>query len=44
MSVSTSRITLTIGFETNSVNQLERLIGKLRSVESVTDIERSTNG
>ena len=36
--------TLTIGFETNSVDQLERLIGKLRSVESVTDIERSTNG
>lgn len=38
------RATLTVGFEINSVEQLERLIGKLKNVESVTDIERSTNG
>lgn len=38
------RATLTVGFETHSVDQLDRLIAKLRTVESVTDIERSTNG
>lgn len=38
------RATLTIGFETHGLEQLDRLIAKLRSVESVTDIERSTNG
>ena len=38
------RATLTVGFETHSVDQLDRLITKLRAVESVTDIERSTNG
>ena len=38
------KATLTVGFETNSLEQLDRLITKLRSVESVTDIERSTNG
>ncbi len=36
--------TLTVGFETRGKEQLDRLIKKLRSVESVTDIERSTNG
>lgn len=38
------RATLTVGFETHSVDQLDRLITKLRTVESVTDIVRSTNG
>ena len=38
------KATLTVGFETNGVDQLERLMTKLRAVESVTDIERSTNG
>lgn len=38
------KATLTIGFETNGVEQLDRLMKKLRAVESVTDIERSTNG
>jgi GTP pyrophosphokinase len=38
------KATLTIGFETHSLEQLDRLIAKLRLVESVTDIERSTNG
>ncbi len=38
------KATLTIGFETNSIDQLDRLIAKLRTVESVTDIERSANG
>lgn len=38
------KATLTIGFETHGLEQLDRLIAKLRSVESVTDIERSTNG
>lgn len=38
------KATLTVGFETHSVDQLDRLIAKLRTVESVTDIERSTNG
>lgn len=38
------KATLTIGFETNGVEQLDRLIAKLRTVESVTDIERSANG
>ena len=38
------RATLTVGFETHSVDQLDNLIKKLRAVESVTDIERSSNG
>lgn len=38
------KATLTVGFEIRGVDQLERLMTKLRSVESVTDIERSTNG
>ena len=38
------KATLTVGFEINSVDQLERLIAKLKNVESVTHIERSTNG
>jgi GTP pyrophosphokinase len=38
------RATLTVGFEIHGVEQLDRLIAKLRMVESVTDIERSTNG
>ena len=38
------RATITVGFETHGVEQLDRLISKLKSVESVNDIERSTNG
>ena len=38
------RAILVIGFETHGVEQLNTLIKKLRAVESVTDIERSTNG
>ncbi len=38
------RATFSIGFETQGVKQLDRLIAKLRTVESVLDIERSTNG
>lgn len=47
MSVRTTkqeRATITVGFETNSVEQLNQLILKLRAIESVTDIERSSNG
>ncbi|MBO5488333.1 MAG: bifunctional (p)ppGpp synthetase/guanosine-3',5'-bis(diphosphate) 3'-pyrophosphohydrolase, partial [Eubacterium sp.] len=36
--------TLTVGFEISSLGQLDRLIAKLKNVESVTDIERNTNG
>ena len=38
------KATLTKGFEINGVEQLDRLMAKLRTVESVTDIERSANG
>lgn len=38
------RATFSIGFETQGVKQLDRLITKLKMVESVIDIERSTNG
>ncbi len=38
------RASLTIGFETHGVEELDRLIAKLKTVESVTDIERSANG
>ncbi len=38
------RATLTVGFEIHGVEQLDRLIAKLRAVESVTDIERNANG
>lgn len=38
------RASLTIGFETHGVEELDRLITKLKMVESVTDIERSANG
>ena len=36
--------TLVIGFETKGVEQLERLIAKLKNIESVISIDRSTNG
>jgi len=36
--------TLVIGFETKGVEQLDRLIAKLKNIESVISIERSTNG
>ncbi len=35
---------ISVGFETKGVEQLDTLVRKLKSVESVTDIERSTNG
>lgn len=38
------RATFSIGFETQGVKQLDRLITKLKMVESVIEIERSTNG
>ena len=38
------RATFSIGFEIKGVKQLERLIAKLKTVESVIDIERSKNG
>jgi GTP pyrophosphokinase len=38
------KATLTVGFQTHGVEELDRLIAKLKNVESVTDIERSTNG
>lgn len=47
MNVRTTKLdkaTLTIGFETQGVEELDRLITKLKGVESVIDIDRSTNG
>ena len=38
------KATITIGFEIHRVSQLDDLMKKLRQVESVEDIERSTNG
>ena len=38
------KATITIGFEIHRVAQLDELLKKLRQVESVVDIERSTNG
>ena len=38
------KATLTIGFETQGIEELDRLISKLKGVESVIDIDRSTNG
>ena len=38
------KATITIGFEIHRVSQLDDLLKKLRQVESVEDIERSTNG
>ena len=38
------KATINVGFEIHSVGQLDELMRKLRGVESVTDIERSTNG
>lgn len=35
---------ISVGFETKGVEQLDTLAKKLKNVESVTDIERSTNG
>jgi GTP pyrophosphokinase len=34
--------TISIGFEINGVEQLKYIVAKLRSVESVLDIERTT--
>ena len=36
--------TITIGFEIHKVSQLDGLMNKLRQIEGVIDIERSTNG
>lgn len=47
MNVRTTRqekATLVVGFEVKGVEQLNRLIGKLKNVESVISIERNTNG
>lgn len=45
MTVRTSKqgtATISVGFEINGVEQLHFIIGKLRSIESVIDIERTT--
>lgn len=38
------KATMVVGFETKDVEQLDHLIAKLKTVESVISIERSTNG
>ncbi len=38
------KATLTIGFQTHSSEELSRLMKKLKAIDSVMDIERSTNG
>lgn len=38
------KATIVVGFETKGVEQLNKLVKKLRAVESVIDIERRTNG
>lgn len=45
MTVRTSKqgtATISVGFEINGVEQLRYIVGKLRSIESVLDIERTT--
>lgn len=47
MNVRTSKqdkATFVIGFETRGIDQLNKLVKKLRGVESVIDIERRSNG
>ena len=47
MNVRTSKqdkATIVVGFETKGVEQLNKLVTKLRNVESVIDIERRSNG
>lgn len=47
MNVRTSKqdkATFVVGFETRGVDQLNKLVKKLRGVESVIDIERRSNG
>ena len=47
MNVRTSKqdkATIVVGFETRGVEQLNKLVKKLRNVESVIDIERRSNG
>ena len=47
MNVRTSKqdkATIVVGFETKGVEQLNKLVKKLRNVESVIDIERRSNG
>ncbi len=47
MNVRTSKqdkATIVVGFETRGVDQLNKLVKKLRNVESVIDIERRSNG
>ncbi len=38
------KATITVGFEIHRVAQLDELVRKLKQIESVNDIERSTNG
>lgn len=38
------KATIVVGFETRGVEQLNKLVKKLRNVESVIDIERRSNG
>ena len=47
MNVRTSKqnkATFVVGFETRGVEQLNKLVKKLRGVQSIIDIERRTNG
>ena len=46
MNVRTSKkgtATITMSFDTSSVEELNKIIEKIRQVESVLDIERSTS-
>ncbi len=38
------KATIVVGFETHGVEQLNRLVKKIRAVESIIDIERRSNG
>ena len=38
------KATIEMGFETHGVEQLNRIVKKIRGVESIIDIDRRTNG
>ena len=45
MTVRTSKqgtATISIGFDINGVEQLQMIVAKLRNIESIIDIERTT--
>ena len=39
-----NKATIIVGFETHGIEQLNKLVKKIRNVESIIDIERRTNG